>query len=149
MHVLHITTILLVLFSPSQKITAGCWQLAGGHGDIDHAKFAADMAAHVEAGITTFDTADIYGACTVYVLFLSLPTILPFLPFSSFFLLLGFRADHESPSHTLRPAYLPGPSEGVVGKFFQSSSADSNVVVTTKVLPWSSRNGSGRRTKSD
>ena len=60
--------------------------------------------------------------------------ILPFFLFflSSFFLLLGFRADHESPSHTRRPAYLPGPSEGVVGKFFQSRSADSNVVVTTK-----------------
>ena len=43
------------------RITAGCWQLAGGHGDIDPAKFAEDMAAHVEAGITTFDTADIYG----------------------------------------------------------------------------------------
>lgn len=43
------------------RITAGCWQLAGGHGEIDHTMFASDMTAHVAAGITTFDTADIYG----------------------------------------------------------------------------------------
>lgn len=43
------------------RITAGCWQLAGGHGEIDHTMFASDMATHVANGITTFDTADIYG----------------------------------------------------------------------------------------
>ena len=44
-------------------LTAGCWQLAGGHGQLDPAQFVADMHAHVDAGISTFDTADIYGQC--------------------------------------------------------------------------------------
>ncbi|MBL8983429.1 MAG: aldo/keto reductase, partial [Gemmatimonadetes bacterium] len=38
----------------------GGWQLAGGHGAVDRAAALADMRAFVDAGITTFDCADIY-----------------------------------------------------------------------------------------
>ena len=38
----------------------GGWQLAGGHGPVDAAAALADMDRFVEAGITTFDCADIY-----------------------------------------------------------------------------------------
>ena len=38
----------------------GGWQLAGGHGRVDRAQAIADMRLYVEAGITTFDCADIY-----------------------------------------------------------------------------------------
>ena len=39
----------------------GGWQLAGGHGEVDAADALADMDGFVEAGITTFDCADIYS----------------------------------------------------------------------------------------
>ena len=42
------------------RIIKGGWQLAGGHGSIDRAHAIADMMAFAEAGITTFDCADIY-----------------------------------------------------------------------------------------
>ncbi len=42
------------------RIIKGGWHLAGGHGTVDPARAVADMAAFVEAGITTFDCADIY-----------------------------------------------------------------------------------------
>lgn len=42
------------------RIIKGGWQLAGGHGSIDRARAIADMMAFAEAGITTFDCADIY-----------------------------------------------------------------------------------------
>ncbi|MDH6169016.1 aryl-alcohol dehydrogenase-like predicted oxidoreductase [Variovorax boronicumulans] len=42
------------------RLLKGGWQLAGGHGGIDCATAIADMAAYYEAGITTFDCADIY-----------------------------------------------------------------------------------------
>ena len=38
----------------------GGWQLAGGHGEIDGAAARDDMDRFVNAGITTFDCADIY-----------------------------------------------------------------------------------------
>jgi aryl-alcohol dehydrogenase-like predicted oxidoreductase len=38
----------------------GGWQLAGGHGPIDPAAALDDMDRFVDAGITTFDCADIY-----------------------------------------------------------------------------------------
>jgi aryl-alcohol dehydrogenase-like predicted oxidoreductase len=41
-------------------VIKGGWHLAGGHGAIEPAQALADMAAFVEAGITTFDCADIY-----------------------------------------------------------------------------------------
>lgn len=49
------------------RVVKGCWQLSGGHrGDkaSDHTtgkSAVADFDKFVEAGITTFDTADIYG----------------------------------------------------------------------------------------
>src|SRR5579872_447653 len=42
------------------RVIKGGWQLAGGHGQIEHEAAIADMARFVEAGITTFDCADIY-----------------------------------------------------------------------------------------
>jgi aryl-alcohol dehydrogenase-like predicted oxidoreductase len=38
----------------------GGWQLAGGHGPVDASAALADMDRFVDAGITTFDCADIY-----------------------------------------------------------------------------------------
>jgi aryl-alcohol dehydrogenase-like predicted oxidoreductase len=42
------------------RVIKGGWQLAGGHGSIDSARAIAEMAAFYDAGITTFDCADIY-----------------------------------------------------------------------------------------
>lgn len=42
------------------KIIKGSWQLAGGHGIVDRQQAIEDMFSFVEAGITTFDCADIY-----------------------------------------------------------------------------------------
>lgn len=42
------------------RIVKGGWHLAGGHGVIDRQQAIVDMAAFVEAGITTFDCADHY-----------------------------------------------------------------------------------------
>jgi aryl-alcohol dehydrogenase-like predicted oxidoreductase len=42
------------------RIIKGGWHLAGDHGSIDPNQARLDMAAFVEAGITTFDCADIY-----------------------------------------------------------------------------------------
>ena len=42
------------------RIIKGGWHLAGDHGVIDNAQALRDMADFVEAGITTFDCADIY-----------------------------------------------------------------------------------------
>ncbi|MBP9690455.1 aldo/keto reductase [Candidatus Woesebacteria bacterium] len=44
----------------SSRIIKGGWQLAGGHGNIDNEQAILDMTAFAEAGITTFDCADIY-----------------------------------------------------------------------------------------
>ena len=42
------------------RVIKGGWHLAGGHGTIHPEQATADMKAFVEAGITTFDCADIY-----------------------------------------------------------------------------------------
>ena len=42
------------------RVIRGGWQLAGGHGPVDKAQTVEDMIAFAEAGITTFDCADIY-----------------------------------------------------------------------------------------
>jgi aryl-alcohol dehydrogenase-like predicted oxidoreductase len=42
------------------RVIKGGWQLAGDHGPVDPHTVDRDMAAFVEAGITTFDCADIY-----------------------------------------------------------------------------------------
>ncbi len=45
---------------PVSRVIRGGWQLAGGHGAIDRATAVEDMIAFADAGITTFDCADIY-----------------------------------------------------------------------------------------
>jgi aryl-alcohol dehydrogenase-like predicted oxidoreductase len=42
------------------RLIKGGWQLAGGHGPVEHQAALDDMTAYVEAGLTTFDCADIY-----------------------------------------------------------------------------------------
>ncbi len=42
------------------RILKGGWQLAGGHGNISREAAIKDMKAYLNAGITTFDCADIY-----------------------------------------------------------------------------------------
>ena len=42
------------------RVIKGGWQLAGGHGTIGRERALEDMRAYVQAGITTFDCADIY-----------------------------------------------------------------------------------------
>lgn len=42
------------------RVIRGGWQLAGGHGAIDADSAIGDMIAFADAGITTFDCADIY-----------------------------------------------------------------------------------------
>lgn len=42
------------------RVIKGGWQLAGGHGQIDRDQAISDMFEFAEAGITTFDCADIY-----------------------------------------------------------------------------------------
>jgi aryl-alcohol dehydrogenase-like predicted oxidoreductase len=49
--------------SPDHRISRvirGNWQLAGGHGSVDRDAAVGDLRAFAEAGITTFDCADIY-----------------------------------------------------------------------------------------
>lgn len=42
------------------RLLMGGWQLAGGHGSVSPAAAHAQMQAYADAGITTFDCADIY-----------------------------------------------------------------------------------------
>ncbi len=42
------------------RVIKGGWQLAGGHGSVDRTRAIADMTAFFDAGIRTFDCADIY-----------------------------------------------------------------------------------------
>jgi len=42
------------------RVIKGGWQLAGGHGSIGREQALEDMRLYVQAGITTFDCADIY-----------------------------------------------------------------------------------------
>jgi len=42
------------------RLIKGGWHLAGGHGEVSPEQATRDMAAFVDAGITTFDCADIY-----------------------------------------------------------------------------------------
>jgi aryl-alcohol dehydrogenase-like predicted oxidoreductase len=44
----------------TSRLIRGGWQLAGGHGDVDRGRAIDDMAAFVDAGVSTFDCADIY-----------------------------------------------------------------------------------------
>ena len=42
------------------RVICGGWQLAGGHGPVERPAAVTNLAAFAEAGITTFDCADIY-----------------------------------------------------------------------------------------
>lgn len=42
------------------RVIKGGWQLAGDHGEVRREQAIADMEAFLDAGITTFDCADIY-----------------------------------------------------------------------------------------
>ncbi|MBO6852257.1 MAG: aldo/keto reductase [Marivivens sp.] len=42
------------------RVIRGGWQLAGDHGSVDRDAAISDMEAFLDAGITTFDCADIY-----------------------------------------------------------------------------------------
>ena len=42
------------------RIIKGGWHLAGGHGPVDRTAAKRDMARFVDAGISSFDCADIY-----------------------------------------------------------------------------------------
>jgi aryl-alcohol dehydrogenase-like predicted oxidoreductase len=42
------------------RVIRGGWQLAGGHGAVDRERAVADLIASCDAGIFTFDCADIY-----------------------------------------------------------------------------------------
>jgi aryl-alcohol dehydrogenase-like predicted oxidoreductase len=45
---------------PISRVIKGGWQLAGDHGAVEPSAAIADMEAFLDAGITTFDCADIY-----------------------------------------------------------------------------------------
>jgi aryl-alcohol dehydrogenase-like predicted oxidoreductase len=49
------------------QIIQGHWQLAGGHGREPFDDPSANMRNHYNAGITTFDTADIYGGSQQFI----------------------------------------------------------------------------------
>src|SRR3954454_17089130 len=49
------------------RIINGMWQVAGGHGYIDHELAIADMMKYHVAGFTTWDLADIYGPAEDFV----------------------------------------------------------------------------------
>ena len=44
----------------SRRVIRGGWQLAGGHGAIDRDRAVDDLVAAFDAGVSTFDCADIY-----------------------------------------------------------------------------------------
>src|SRR5919198_5817238 len=43
------------------RVVNGMWQVAGGHGYIDHKLAIEDMIRYHEVGFTSWDLADIYG----------------------------------------------------------------------------------------
>jgi aryl-alcohol dehydrogenase-like predicted oxidoreductase len=49
------------------RIVNGMWQVAGGHGYIDHELAIADMMKYHDAGFTTWDLADIYGPAEDFI----------------------------------------------------------------------------------
>jgi aryl-alcohol dehydrogenase-like predicted oxidoreductase len=51
----------------TDRIINGMWQVAGGHGYIDHELAIADMMRYHEAGFTTWDLADIYGPAEDFI----------------------------------------------------------------------------------
>ena len=49
------------------RILNGMWQVAGGHGNIDHELAIADMLRYHDSGFTTWDLADIYGPAEDFI----------------------------------------------------------------------------------
>jgi aryl-alcohol dehydrogenase-like predicted oxidoreductase len=49
------------------KIVNGMWQVAGGHGYIDHKLAIEDMVRYHDAGFTSWDLADIYGPAEDFI----------------------------------------------------------------------------------
>jgi aryl-alcohol dehydrogenase-like predicted oxidoreductase len=49
------------------RIVNGMWQVAGGHGHIDHDLAIEDMLRYHEAGFTSWDLADIYGPAEDFI----------------------------------------------------------------------------------
>ena len=47
------------------RILNGMWQVSGAHGPIDRQRAAREMLTYCDAGLTTFDMADIYGPAEV------------------------------------------------------------------------------------
>jgi len=43
------------------RLPVGMWQVSGAHGPIDPAAAVRSLFEHIDAGLTTFDLADIYG----------------------------------------------------------------------------------------
>jgi aryl-alcohol dehydrogenase-like predicted oxidoreductase len=49
------------------RIINGMWQVAGGHGYVDHELALADMMRYHDSGFTTWDLADIYGPAEDFI----------------------------------------------------------------------------------
>jgi aryl-alcohol dehydrogenase-like predicted oxidoreductase len=49
------------------RIVNGMWQVAGGHGYIEHELAISDMIRYHEAGFTSWDLADIYGPAEGFI----------------------------------------------------------------------------------
>src|SRR6476646_9203324 len=49
------------------RIINGMWQVAGGHGYIDHGLAITDMMKYHDASFTTWDLADIYGPAEDFI----------------------------------------------------------------------------------
>lgn len=49
------------------RLVNGMWQVAGGHGYIDHVAAIEDMLRYHESGFTSWDLADIYGPAEDFI----------------------------------------------------------------------------------
>ena len=49
------------------RIVNGMWQVAGGHGYIDHELAIEEMMKYHDAGFTSWDLADIYGPAEDFI----------------------------------------------------------------------------------
>jgi aryl-alcohol dehydrogenase-like predicted oxidoreductase len=49
------------------RLVNGMWQVAGGHGYIDHALAIVEMLRYHESGFTSWDLADIYGPAEDFI----------------------------------------------------------------------------------
>lgn len=49
------------------RLLNGMWQVAGGHGHIEHERALAEMVAYHDSGFTSWDLADIYGPAEEFI----------------------------------------------------------------------------------